>query len=808
MSQQPDSTFSARSAHTRIGWCVEVLKLGETLELHLFKRKYGGDIVLYSPSGSRSGTKVPFGNITKCEFVVGQNVKTKDMTESFQLTNEDNRKGQFDLTLLDMFLRHQNEFTVKLGQLLVDKKYKLLAMYLSLLVRSKSFKDHNADLHQDNGFNKEVANDEEEDMANLFGSKQEYEEIMRLADENATLSDIGQGSQPSKRKITDFFSKKPPKKLSKSEVVEKMFNDELEDEIGLEKSHMAAFEGRADIPIRNISVSPLLGLPVNQSKVRSIQKSMIERFDPSRAVLTVSPISGSTLDLSKVGEQKFVVVHGVHTLLAMQNLHAKGSFSKLLGIENESCLCFVVNLENKPAGHNYANLRANEIASKYQSGPTLQMLVFIFHKLKAEYKDVEKATEVIERISRLQKIRADELTAMRKICLWPDKHLDSLVTVLLRFEKYATLDAYDERSKASMRMGKPLKMDKTMMIMIGRCSSEYFENNVGQVLEKKISLNKLLKNSKKTLEVEKTNSSLLTLSNYQPLETLQAQYPDKFTSEKLKKYAGADVGAKYKNVQGDLLESYYKSVVEKKDESVTDKILVEEYEHLSDIRSDVLEKNDLVIIKLKTFSEEYIQYVVDNTGYVRKDMYAILILTGSGAEQMKVLSMVKELEGREKFTVMQIFFEKEMSVLGELGFTENVQCAVLMGKVQVHGNNIPVLFKNLEDGLAALIERLCPVSGKVCVVIGPKTAAPPIDHSLKKSWSSLIYYGDSAGVIKLKQKFVKERVAVHSIEDESIGEAENNDESNSGEKSSGGVYEFSDDAPHSSIARQSSTSKF
>ena len=147
-------------------------------------------------------------------------------------------------------------------------------------------------------------------------------------------------------------------------------------------------------------------------------------------------------------------------------------------------------------------------------------------------------------------------------------------------------------------------------------------------------------------------------------------------------------------------------------------------------------------------------------------------------------------------------------MLGELWFTENVQFAVLMGKVQVHGNNIPVLFKNLEDGLSALIERLCPVSGKVCVVIGPKTAAPPIDHSLKRSWSSLIYYGDSAGVIKIKQKFVKERVAVHNIEDKSIGEAENDEESTSGEKTSDGVYDFSDDAQHSSIARQSSTSKF
>merc|ERR1719318_1525491 len=108
-------------------------------------------------------------------------------------------------------------------------------------------------------------------------------------------------------------------------------------------------------------------------------------------------------------------------------------------------------------------------------------------------------------------------------------------------------------------------------------------------------------------------------------------------------------------------------------------------------------------------------------------MYAVLILTASGAEQRKVLSMVREVEGREKFTVRQIFFEKEMTKCGELGVTENVHYAVLMGKVQVHGSNIPVLFKNLEDGLAVLTERLCPVSGKLCVVIGPNTAAPPID---------------------------------------------------------------------------------
>ena len=118
------------------------------------------------------------------------------------------------------------------------------------------------------------------------------------------------------------------------------------------------------------------------------------------------------------------------------------------------------------------------------------------------------------------------------------------------------------------------------------------------------------------------------------------------------------------------------------------------------------------------------------------------------------------------------------------------------------------MFVALNQILTLSIWYTIQLENKVCVVIGPKTAAPPIDHSLKRSWSSLIYYGDSAGVIKIKQKFVKERVAVHNIEDKSIGEAENDDESTSGEKSSDGVYDFSDDAQHSSIARQSSTSKF
>lgn len=833
--------LSAKSLHPRMGWCFEVLKVGSDFELHIFKRKHNGSVEIYSPSGSRSGTKVPFGQIKNCEFLVGQNSKTKMITESFQLTNEDNRKGVFDLNILDMFLKEQNKFTGKCGQLIVEKKFKLLSLYLSLLVRSKSFSSYNSDTHNEQGFRVDGGGIQAEDLSNEQGSVMEYMEILSVAGANAELSDAP--SLPRKRKITEYFGTEAAKKkkMNKEDVIQNHFAEELVNDLGVEKMHTVAYEGRADIPIGNLSVSPLLGLPVDQAKVLSIQRDMLDRYNPAKATLTVSPIDGSSVDLKNISTQKFHVIHGIHSFLAMQNLHAKGKYSDLLGVNNDLVLCFVVNLANKPDGHNYANIRNNEIDSKNQTLPTVHMLVYIYKKLMMEYKDGNQAAEAIESIARLMMIPADDLTAVRKICHWPEEALATLVTVLLKFEKYATLDGFSPKAKGSMKLGKPLKLTKAMFRAIGKFSPKFFVENAEAVLNSEISLESLVENSGKIQAVEKANTSLLQLSTYTDVETLNVQYPGKFAPEIIKKYAGADVWGKNKNRPGERLESYFKSVVQNKGEPdlVNDPVVTEEYASFRDVTRDMLEENDIVVIKFKNLGLDYAQYLIDSAGSSFKETFAILILSASGEEQKKVLGMAHLWEEKAEFSATQILFMKNISTEGNFGFVENVQFSVLLGKVRNFGANIPVLQEGLKDSLTSVLDRLCPNNGKVAVVIGPKTPIPFIDHE-SGAWTRLKYYGDKVAVKKLNQRLMKVNVTApdsdeavlddgtseNTVEEpqslaqtsqgrndvkDRVGDGcdgdEGGDMDESGDEGEGGdVYEFNEEVK--CLTKQSSTSKF
>ena len=820
--------FAAKSAHSRIGWCFEVLKVGDESELHVFKRKHNGDIEIYSPSGSRAGSKVAFGKIVKCEFLNGLNSRTKTTTSIFQLTNEDNRKGTFDIQLLDMFLKEQNAFTAKCGQLIIDKKYKLVAMYLSLLVRSKSFSNHNQDIFDNHGFSKKKDGLQLEDLREHSGSLEEYTEFVKLAEETASLSN--KPSQPKKRKITEFFPPKEPKKLTKLETIEKNFKDELQNEIGVEKMHSVAYEGRADIPISQLSVSPLLGLPVNQAKVSSIQASMKQRFNPAKATLTVSPVDGSRVDLENIKDQKFYVIHGIHSFLAMQNLHAQGLFSTLTGVQNDCVLSFVVNLANKPAGHNYCNMRDNEIDSKHQTVPSVHMLIYIFKRLKKEYKETQQATEAIESIAKLMKIPAEDLIAVRKICSWPYSAVEHLVAALVKYEKYGTQDAYEQKSKGSMKSGMPLKVTKAMFRLIGKCSPDYFEDNVENVLTNKISLKTLLDGANKFCSMEKTSTSLLQICKYKEIGALNLQFPGKFTPDVLEKYAGAQVVGKNKNVQGALLESYYKSVVEKKGDE-KEPIKVEAYESILEVGGDMLETNNLVVLKMKNLNQDYLQYVIDSVGTSRKETFAVLILTRDGTEQIRVLAMLKDWQENEGFSVKQLFFEKDDSAKGKYGFDENLGFSVLCGKVQIHGQSIPVLMADVKNSLSGLLSQLCPLGGKIAVVTGPDTAVPFIHHGADSSWSNVTYYGDKIAVTKLKKRFqtekvgekvgfeqdgtvvVRDEVNVTDGQEEQMLTKDQDDQKVLEEQSDDGaevdvsIYNFDADDSDSHLTRQSSTSK-
>ena len=453
------------------------------------------------------------------------------------------------------------------------------------------------------------------------------------------------------------------------------------------------------------------------------------------------------------------------------------------------------------------------------------MLLYIFQKLKHDYKDSHRATEAIESISRLMKVSADDLSAVRKLCNWPDEALGGLVSVLIKYEKYSTLDAYEQKSKGSMKSGMPLKVSKAMFRMIGKSSPQYIVENFDSVLQNKISLKTMLEGSQKFLSQEKTNTSLLQLSKFQDVEALDRQFPGKFTHAILEKYAGAQLSGKNKNVQGSLLESYYKSVTGVSGNGDVEPIVIEEYESLLDVRADMLEKNDIVVLQIKEWNQDYVQYIIDTAGVSIKDTFAVLILSSDGKEQLKVLSMVKDWEGKERFSVTQLFFEKDTSAKGKFGFEENIQFSVLLGKVQIHGESVPVLLEDQTSSLSVLLSKLCPSEGKVAVVTGPRAAVPFIQHNADSSWSCVTYYGDTVAVKKLKERFLKEKVGESGpLECDNPAEYLNDEKDNPSDEVEGGdavsdrrnvdsidpnsVYDFDDETSHHSLTKQSSTSKY
>ena len=99
----------------------------------------------------------------------------------------------------------------------------------------------------------------------------------------------------------------------------------------------------------------------------------------------------------------------------------------------------------------------------------------------------------------------------------------------------------------------------------------------------------------------------------------------------------------------------------------------------------MLEKNHLVVVKIKNWNQDYLQYVIDSVGTSRKETFAVLILTRDGTEQIRVLAM------KDSLSSSSIVFEKDVSAEGKYGFDETLGFSVLCGKVEIHGQSIPAI---------------------------------------------------------------------------------------------------------------------
>ena len=89
--------------------------------------------------------------------------------------------------------------------------------------------------------------------------------------------------------------------------------------------------------------------------------------------------------------------------------------------------------------------------------------------------------------------------------------------------------------------------------------NQYFLENHNTILASKISLKSFVESYQKILEVEKVSSVLGVIAG-DSVEMISQRFPDRFDSEHLKQFIGADIVGGVKNDQAITLETYFKKV--------------------------------------------------------------------------------------------------------------------------------------------------------------------------------------------------------------------------------------------------------
>ena len=179
-----------------------------------------------------------------------------------QTTQESIKK--FKISQLNSFEGGDNLLSKKITSMVMDKKEKQLARFLSLLPFSAGFSMHRAELHSDFGEMLDDLIDDRggknmEDDENLLN---EYKAFVVAATESAKVitresSDI-RNYFGTKRKSTSESGRNPGRK-SKAVLVNERENLELQDNAGLEKEYQQSFVGLASIPLENINI--LVSIP-------------------------------------------------------------------------------------------------------------------------------------------------------------------------------------------------------------------------------------------------------------------------------------------------------------------------------------------------------------------------------------------------------------------------------------------------------------------------------------------------------------------------------------------------------------------
>ena len=293
-----------------------------------------------------------------------------------------------------------------------------------------------------------------------------------------------------------------------------------------------------------------------------------------------------------------------------------------------------------------------------------------------------------------------------------------------------------------------MKVTKEMFILIGKCDQEYFRQNASKVIDKEISLKCLLEGVKKVMETNKTLKLVTTLTKYQSHQELQEKFPDKFSQEKLEMFVGAKVENKNSNQKGQLLKKYCSSVLENKQ---IEPVKFEYIEMLRDVRKEVFEQADVIVLNLSKFeigtSSDVIEIVVNTS----KPYHVLLLLFENYQAHNEAQTFVSSLSLPEGVVARPVLFQVGKPKVAK-GFIDNAVYGLILGRVHIFGASVKVINGCVEETLKEFIAAISPLPASAVVVTEAGLSIIPI-HSYDQEDFEVCYFSNKIST----ERFLKSK---------------------------------------------------
>ena len=748
-SGPPASVGSSPSCRRppRSAWFIYVTKTNDEYDIHIGYKNSTGDVSEYCPTPN-STVKIPFGTPVKCEHLVTRD--SESTVEELQFTSKRRDVKKFKISQLNSFEGGDNLLSKKITSMVMDKKEKQLAHFLSLLPYSAGFSMHRADLHSKFGELLDDLIDGDKNIEDDENLLNDFKAFIVAATESAKVitretSDI-RNYFGTKRKTSSESGRYEGRK-SKASLVNERENVELHDNAGLEKEYQQSFVGLANIPLENINIAADLVSSVNSNRVNLIMKSMLVKYDPSLTIPVVCPEDGQMiLDLKNVKNCKFSAIQKIHAITALKKLDTDGKFCNLISHKKRMVPCYVMKMSSSGLIH-YGNMRSNDITYQFSRKTSPQDLIRIFHSL-SEKEGAERAGKIIERMASLARIGPNEYTSLRKLTSWKSEGLKVLLEVLTMYESYESMDKKPKGFQKMLFEGKKMTMPNELFRQLGRMSEIFFLSSYKKILNSESSLKSCLDDFEIERKLQNVTAVLSILAEHVSYEDLKLRYPGKFDFQQLKDYFGAEIKKDgKKNKDAERLERYYEYVVSGEGN--------EEYKvvEISSIRAAL---NDPTLTKVKIVTvdladedgdEEGLQFLMRRANQV-DDNYATIVLFSSETSQQRALSFLRTmLKDKQPIPIIKPLFFDGYERCSDY-FLENLRCGVLEG---IFSLSAPLkMYHETTSKLLDIIEKLDVNKCEVAVITDKGIPVVQLHSACQGYQTKVTYYSFSEDLTKFK----------------------------------------------------------